>query len=126
VSDNSDDDKEFISIKKFEIQFPLSLFFPFRRRGFYASDSNDKKIIERINDKRISGDEDINIEKSAERIVEGDVERVVERVVEEIIRTCSDRKIKKARISLPYYGEMEIKRNENLRYKTKFKIARRQ
>jgi hypothetical protein len=42
------------------------------------------------------------------------------------MRTRSDREIKKAKISLPYYEEIEIKRNENLEYKAKSKIARRQ
>jgi hypothetical protein len=48
-----------------------------------------------------------------------------EEVVEEIMRIRSDREVKKARISLPYYREMKIKRNENLEYRAKFKIARR-
>jgi hypothetical protein len=42
------------------------------------------------------------------------------------MRTRNGRKIKKGRISLPYHKEMEIKRNEDLKYKVKFKIARRQ
>jgi hypothetical protein len=38
INDNSDEEKEFICIEEFEIQFPSFLFLPFRRRNFYASD----------------------------------------------------------------------------------------
>jgi hypothetical protein len=94
VSDDSDDYEEFVSIKEFETQFPLSLFPPpllsrRRRRGFYASDSSD------------------------------------EEVGENVVRTRSDRRVKKARISLPYYREMEGKRNEGLKHRAKPKVARR-
>jgi hypothetical protein len=45
VNDSSSDDKEFVSIEKFETQFQFSRFFPSRKRGFYTSDSNDEEMI---------------------------------------------------------------------------------
>jgi hypothetical protein len=54
------------------------------------------------------------------------IKGIVEKIVEKVIRIRNDKEVKKARISLSYYGKMEIKRNQDLTYKIKFKIARRQ
>jgi hypothetical protein len=97
VSDNSNDEREFISIEKFEIRFPPSLFFPPRRRDFYASDSSDEKIIKEINNKGIGGDENVNIEENVKKIIEEDLEMIVKEIVEKIVRTRSGKKIKKIR-----------------------------
>jgi hypothetical protein len=83
VSDNSDDNEKFILIKEFEIQFPSSSSSPSRRRDFYTSDLSDEKIIKRVSDKKIGGDENINVEENAEGIVK--------EIVEEIMRTRSNR-----------------------------------
>jgi hypothetical protein len=99
MSDNSDDKKKFISIKKFKIQFPSSLSLPLYRRDFYASGSNNKEIIKENSNKEIGGDESVNIEKSVEKIIEEDlekiVEKIVEEIVEEIVRIRNNREIKK-------------------------------
>jgi hypothetical protein len=89
VNDDSDDEREFVPIEKFEAQFPPSLFLSSRRRDFYASNSNNKKIIEEANNEGIGGDKNVNIEEN--------VEEIVEKVVEEVVRTRSNRKVKKAR-----------------------------
>jgi hypothetical protein len=53
------------------------------------------------------------------------VEEIIEDVGEKVVRIRSDREVKRAKISLPYHGEMEYRRKEGLEYKVKFKIARR-
>jgi hypothetical protein len=117
ISDDSNDEKEFISINNFEIQFP-----PFssskRRKDFYTSDSNDKKVNEKIGNKIDSDetDENVNIKKI--------VEKIVKEIIEKVLHTRNNRKIKKSRISLPYYKEMEDKRKKDLKYKTKPKVVR--
>jgi hypothetical protein len=102
VSDDSNDERGYVLIEELKIQFPPFLFLPPRRRGFYASDSNDEEIIEKISNKGIGGDGGVSIEKG--------VEEIVEEVVEEVVRTRSGREVKKARWSLPYHLEMKEKR----------------
>jgi hypothetical protein len=53
------------------------------------------------------------------------IEKIIEKIGGKIVRTRSDKKMKRARISLPYHGEMEDRRIKNLKYKAKPKIARR-
>jgi hypothetical protein len=125
VSDNFNDEKEFIFINNFEVQFP---FFPFpkRRRDFYTSDSNDEEVNERIGDKIFGDetDENVNMEKSDKEIVKKIVEEIVKEIIKKILRTRSNRKIKKGKISLPYYEEMEDKRKKGLEHRVKPKVVR--
>jgi hypothetical protein len=117
MNDDFNDEKEFISINNFEIQFPPPPFSR-RRKDFYTSDSSDKEINEGIGDK-INGDEtdeSVNMEEG--------VEEVVEEIIKKVLRIRSGREIKKDRISLPYYGEMEDKRKKDLEYKIKPKVVR--
>jgi hypothetical protein len=81
--------KDLFLLKSLKFSFRLPYFFPSRRRGFYASDSSDKEIIEEVSNKEIGGDEDVNIEK--------DVKKIVEKVVEKIVRIRNDREIKKVK-----------------------------
>jgi hypothetical protein len=127
VSDNSNNQKEFIFIEEFKIQNSLSLFFPFRKRlkDFYISDFSDKEINEKINIKEIDG-EKISDEK-VDKIVnmEKDIEEIIEKIGKKIVRIRNNKEIKKIKISLFYYRKMEHRHKENLEYKIKFKIARR-
>jgi hypothetical protein len=119
--------KEFIPIKEFEIQYTSSPPHPLRKRrkGLYISDSNDEEIKEKINVKEIDGDE-AGGEKADESInIKENVEKIIKEINEKIVRTRSNKKVKRARISLTYYGKMEDRRIEGLKYKTKPKITRR-
>jgi hypothetical protein len=60
------------------------------------------------------------MEKSVEEIVE----EIVKKIIEKVLRTRSGKKVKKGRISLSYYREMEDKRKKGLEYKAKSKIGR--
>jgi hypothetical protein len=127
VSDDSNDQEGFVFIKKFKIQNPSSLLFPSRKRrkDFYIFDSNDKKINEKINIKEIDG-EKTDDEKTDEIVnIKKDIKEIIENINKKIVRIRNDKEIKRARISLPYYGKMEYRRKENLEYKVKSKIARR-
>jgi hypothetical protein len=57
--------------------------------------------------------------------MEEGIEEVIEEIGEKVVRIRSGREVKRARISLPYYGEMEYRRIEGLGYRAKSKIARR-
>jgi hypothetical protein len=52
------------------------------------------------------------------------VEKIIKKIIEKVLRTRSNRKIKKDRISLPYNKKMEDKRKKNLKYKIKPKVVR--
>jgi hypothetical protein len=82
VNDSFSDDKKFVPIKKFEVQFQFSRFFPFRKRDFYASDSSDETVIQKFSDKEIDGDENPNIEKSIEEGIEKSIKEDIKKVVE--------------------------------------------
>jgi hypothetical protein len=86
ISDSSSDFEGFISSKKFEIQFQFSQFFPPGKRSFYASDSNDKKIILKISDKGIDGDEGVNIKESIKKDIKKDIEKFFEEGIEKSIK----------------------------------------
>jgi hypothetical protein len=127
VNDDSNDQEEFILIKELEIQNPppSSLSSRRRRRNFYISDSNDEEINEEISVEEIDGEE-AGGEKADKPVnMEEDIEEIIEKIGEKIVRTRSDKEMKRARISLPYHGEMEYRRKEGLGYRAKFKIARR-
>jgi hypothetical protein len=84
VSDNFSDNEGFISIEKFEFQFQFSRFFPSDKRDFYTFDSSDEKIIQKISDKGIGGDEGVNIEENIEEDIKEIVEQIIKKIVEEI------------------------------------------
>jgi hypothetical protein len=91
----------------------------------YISDFNDEEVKKEINVERIDDDE-INGEEADEGVnMKKGVEKIIEKIGEKFVRTYNNRKMKKARISLPYYEEMEDRRIKNLEYKIKSKIARR-
>jgi hypothetical protein len=119
--------EEFISIKKFEIQYTLSPFKPprRRRRGLYISDSNNEEIKEEINIEGIDGDETGGEKADEGANMEKGVEKIIEEIDRKFVRTCNGKKVKKIRISLSYHEKMEDRRIENLKYKAKSKIARR-
>jgi hypothetical protein len=54
-----------------------------------------------------------------------DIKEIIEEIGEKVVRIRNNREMKKARISLLYYGKMEHRRKEDLEHKAKFKIARR-
>jgi hypothetical protein len=119
--------EEFILIEKFEIQYTSSLSHPSRRRRkyLYISDFSDEEINEKISVKGIDDDE-ISDEKIDESVnMEKAVEKIIEEIGGKVVRTRSNKKVKRASISLPYYAEMEDRRIEGLKYRIKFKIARR-
>jgi hypothetical protein len=81
-------------------------------------DLNNKKINEGIGDK-INGDEtdeNVNMKEIVKKIVKG--------IIKKVLRIRNNKKIKKNKISLPYYRKIEDKRKKNLEYKTKPKIVR--
>jgi flagellar biosynthesis/type III secretory pathway protein FliH len=81
ISDSSNDE-EFILIKEFEIQFQFFRFFPSDKRDFYASDSSDKEMIQKISDKKIGGDESVNIEEDIKKAIEKNIEEGIEEGIE--------------------------------------------
>jgi hypothetical protein len=95
----------FVPIEELEAQYTPPPPHPpcRRRRGFYISDSSDEEVNE-VSVKEIDGDKGVNMEE--------DVEEVIEEVGEKIVRTRSGREVKRARILLPYHGEMEVRRIE--------------
>jgi hypothetical protein len=117
----------YILIEKFEIQYTPSPLYPprRRRRSLYISDSSDKEVKEEISVKGIDGDETGGEEADESVSMEEGVEEIIEEVGGKFVRTCSGREVKRARISLPYYGKMEDRRIEGLGYRVKPKIARR-
>jgi hypothetical protein len=119
--------EEFVPIEKLEAQYTLSPPHPprRRRRGLYISDSSDEEIKEEINVEGIDGDETGGEEADEGVNMEEGVEEVIDEVGGKVVRTRSGREVKRARISLPYYGEMEDRRIEGLGYRAKPKIARR-
>jgi hypothetical protein len=111
--------EEFVPIEKLEAQYTPPPPHPprRRRRGLYVSDSSDEEIKEEVSVEKIDGDEGVNMEEG--------VEDIIEEIGGKFVRTYSNREVKRARISLPYHGEMEDRRIENLKHKAKPKIARR-
>jgi hypothetical protein len=120
--------EENIPIKKFEIQYTPFPFHPRRRqrKNLYIFDFNDKEVKEKINIEEIDGDETDGEEADENINMKKIIEKIIEKIGEKFVRIYSKKKMKRARISLPYYGEMEDRRIKNLEYKIKLKIARRQ
>jgi hypothetical protein len=119
--------EEFVPIKEFEAQYTSSPPHPSRRRrrDLYISDSSDKEIKEEISVEGIGGDETGGEETDEGVNMEEGVEKIIEEIGEKFVRTRSGREVKRARISLPYHGEMEERRIESLEHRAKPKIARR-
>jgi hypothetical protein len=53
------------------------------------------------------------------------VEKIIEKIDRKVVRIRSGREMKRAKILLPYHGEREDRRIEDLEHKIKSKIARR-
>jgi hypothetical protein len=117
----------FIPIEKFEIQYTPPPPHPPRRRrkDLYISDSSDEKVKKEISVEGIDGDETDGEEADESVNMKENVEKIIEKVDRKFVRTYNDKKMKKARISLSYHRKMEDRRIEDLKYRTKPKIARR-
>jgi hypothetical protein len=125
------DDEEFVPIKKFKIQFQFSRSFPLRKRGFYASDSNDEEVIQKISDKGIGGDESVNMEEGIKKGIEKGIKKIVEEIIKKVVKEVnikegtgdpprlrrSGRDRKQTRKSLAYYRDLREMKDKRSGYK---------
>jgi hypothetical protein len=84
-----------------------------------------EEINKEISVEGIDGDETDGEETNEAVNMEKDIEEIIEEIGKKIVRTRSNRKMKRVRISLPYHKKMKDRRKKDLGYRTKSKIARR-
>jgi hypothetical protein len=61
-------------------------FIPFRKQDFYAFDSSDEEMIQKISDEGIGGDEGVNMEENIEKVSRKVLRKALRRSLNRLLR----------------------------------------